>query len=180
MIYNGTSISKFFYFSDHYIRVVYNSGSSGGNDTGRFELNSEGLIGYIGGSYPEQFFYDTNNQLALITTSSSPLVGLLSTDSLKWDTLGDMTTQIVVNTYDTTQYKNIFNYDLSKRGQTGDFIRISQFIGYGRVLEKTSRLPVSMQHYSVTDKYDYQFDSLGRITKASTSAISGGYTYQYY
>lgn len=84
---------------------------------------------------------------------------------------GDLTSSTIDNV--STNYE----YDLTKYGQPGDAIRMSEFLLYGRSYIKTIHLPSQLSKNGVwTEKYLYQFDGNGRISQMSKISNNLGIT----
>jgi hypothetical protein len=118
------------------------------------------------------FSYSNNEikQMQVYThTASYPFYKYVATDYY-WKN-GDLAS------FTSENATTVFDYDLTKFGQPGDAIRMSEFLLYGRSFIKTIHLPSLLSKNSVwTEKYLYQFDGSGRISQMSKISNNLGIT----
>jgi hypothetical protein len=174
----STTYRKYTYSAGYYeIVLCYPGNAIPPSTPTRVYLNNAGMITSVENSNgTNTMTYNIKNQLTTYTethaggyTDHGTYYPPTSTVySYKWNNSGNIDS---FSRSDWGYYTPYYINDMSHKGQTGDMIRIYQFLNYGRTYTNTANIPYANYNAGVYPDpvvpwYHYDYDDLGRITKA--------------
>jgi len=175
---SSTGYMQFSYFNNYYII----NHSNGYRDSVALNKNNNIVYAYLAGNgNVNNFVYNAQNQMTEQIISGSGT----SVDTIFYN-WGSFDINYILNS--STAIPAYYSFDPNINGQTGDGLRINQFLSYGATYINSPHLPLNETFSGNTvETFDYQYDDVGRITQLSIAENFGGgsspdtltYTYQY-
>lgn len=189
----SVTFRKFDYFSGYYtITQFYANGTIPPSSVAHIDLNPSGTISSVTNSQETiTFSYDSKKQLTSYTESWGGgytdhgvyYAPHSTTYSYVWNGNGN------IDSFTTSQWSSMTPYyicDMNRLGQTGDMVRIQQFLEYGRSYINTKNVPYADYNASIYPNhivpwFGYNYDNDGKIVKAYyLSDTTSFYAYKYY
>lgn len=162
---------KFQYFNNYYLIK---------HSTGYIDsvVTYNGNIIYIGQQSTGDtlyFIYDASNRLSqqIIHTYNAGTINSIDTTKYQWGSFDIYSIQSF-----TSPVPAYYTFNPNITGQTGDALRINQFLSCGRTYLNSPHLPIQETYYgNPIANYSYSYDADGRITKLTIAEnySSGSY-----